>query len=61
MCGRSELNGDRYLSCWSDDFGTGRGEEREGSTGVPVLLMVEALIERGIGDWREDEERGNGR
>ena len=55
----SEMKGDRHLSCWSEaDFEMGSGILREG---VGVAKPTTVLIERGIGDWREDEERGNGR
>lgn len=59
------MNGERYLSCCSDDDDDfdietdgGGGVLRDGVGTAGVAIVP---IERGIGDCSEEEESGNGR
>ena len=57
---RSELNGERYLSCGRADLGIGTGELLTGARGV-ALGEATAMAVRGMGEGNVEEGRGKGR
>lgn len=57
---RSELNGERYLSCGRADLGIGTGELLMGAGGVALGEAI-AMAVRGMGEGRVEEGRGKGR